>query len=123
MKAHDTLWGYCTGDQWLEDSTRLYETSHDSLFSLAQGRPECSRRTCMLVCAFFCALCTRDRGCSAHPVFPAPSISREGETYRKPRAHHAARMETHVQAGIAMTPSRNGALHTANRRHPPAGGR
>src|SRR6476620_10869028 len=76
MKAHDTLWGYCTGDQWLEDSTRLYETSHDSLFSLAQGRPECSRRTCMLVCAFFCALCTRDRGCSAHPVFPAPSVSR-----------------------------------------------
>src|SRR5258707_5108163 len=27
----------------------------------------------MLVCAFFCAYCTRDRGCSAHPVFPAPS--------------------------------------------------
>src|SRR5216683_5128858 len=27
----------------------------------------------MLVCVFFCALCTRDRGCSAHPAFPAPS--------------------------------------------------
>src|SRR5882672_9837836 len=27
----------------------------------------------MLVCAFFDAHCTRDRGCSAHPVFPAPS--------------------------------------------------
>jgi hypothetical protein len=40
----------------------------------AQGRPGCSRWTCMLVCAFFCAQCTRDRGCSAHPVFPAPSI-------------------------------------------------
>ena len=25
---------------------------------------------------FFIYLCTRDRGCSAHPVFPAPSILR-----------------------------------------------
>src|SRR3979490_904239 len=30
----------------------------------------------MLVCVFFCASCTRDRGCGAHPVFPAPSVSR-----------------------------------------------
>src|SRR5260370_27825610 len=30
----------------------------------------------MLVCAFFYATCTRDRGCSAHPAFPAPSCSR-----------------------------------------------
>ena len=29
--------------------------------------------TCMLVCASLCALCTRDRGCSKHPAFPAPS--------------------------------------------------
>src|SRR6266702_2268913 len=28
----------------------------------------------MLVCIFFCALRTRDRGCGAHPVFPAPSL-------------------------------------------------
>ena len=28
----------------------------------------------MLVCVFLCAVCTRDRGCSAHPVFPAPSV-------------------------------------------------
>src|SRR6478609_1161870 len=28
----------------------------------------------MLVCVFACASCARDRGCSAHPVFPAPSI-------------------------------------------------
>src|SRR5258708_5243597 len=32
----------------------------------------------MLVCVFFCAACTRDRGCSAHPVFPAPSALYEG---------------------------------------------
>jgi len=28
----------------------------------------------MLVCVFVCYFCTRDRGCSAHPVFPAPSV-------------------------------------------------
>src|SRR5438309_9597016 len=31
---------------------------------------------CMLVCTFVCANRTRDRGCSKHPVFPAPSVSR-----------------------------------------------
>ena len=31
----------------------------------------------MLVCAFLCASCTRDRGCSAHPAFPAPSVLRD----------------------------------------------
>jgi hypothetical protein len=41
--------------------------------TIAQGKPDCLRWTCMLVCAFFCANCTRDRGCSAHPAFPAPS--------------------------------------------------
>jgi hypothetical protein len=40
----------------------------------AQGRPDALRWTCMLVCAFFCAYCTRDRGCSAHPASPAPSV-------------------------------------------------
>src|SRR5829696_6235105 len=33
----------------------------------------------MLVCSFVCANRTRDRGCSKHPVFPAPSLLREGE--------------------------------------------
>src|SRR5882672_3135052 len=41
--------------------------------AIAQGMPECSDCTCMLVCVFLCASCTRDRGCSVHPVFPAPS--------------------------------------------------
>src|SRR3954471_15737560 len=42
--------------------------------AIAQGRPGCFRRTCMLVC-IFCqsANGTRDRGCGTHPVFPAPS--------------------------------------------------
>ena len=42
--------------------------------TIAQGKPGCLRWTCMLVCAPFCAHCTRDRGCSAHPAFPAPSV-------------------------------------------------
>ena len=39
----------------------------------AQGMPECSDCTCMLVCVFLAHFCTRDRGCSKHPAFPAPS--------------------------------------------------
>src|ERR1700675_4642952 len=35
----------------------------------------------MLVCAFFCANCTRDRGCSAHPAFPAPSVFEGGRFF------------------------------------------
>ena len=35
---------------------------------------------CMLVCIFFSASRTRDRGCSKHPVFPAPSVLQEGKT-------------------------------------------
>jgi len=38
----------------------------------------------MLVCAFL-SLCTRDRGCSAHPAFPAPSfVTRAGEERQNP---------------------------------------
>jgi hypothetical protein len=42
--------------------------------TIAQGMPECSDCTCMLVCVFYTHYCTRDRGCSVHPAFPAPSI-------------------------------------------------
>jgi hypothetical protein len=41
--------------------------------TIAQGMPECSVCTCMLVCVFYAHYCTRDRGCSKHPAFPAPS--------------------------------------------------
>src|SRR6267154_2047268 len=34
---------------------------------------------CMLVCDFRSAFCTRDRGCSAHPAFPAPSSLRDND--------------------------------------------
>jgi hypothetical protein len=35
---------------------------------------------CMLVCILFSANRTRDRGCSKHPVFPAPLYFEEGQT-------------------------------------------
>jgi hypothetical protein len=56
----------------------LREEHEVSRKAIAQGRPECFRRTCMLVCVFLFANCTRDRGCGKHPVFPAPS-DKEGE--------------------------------------------
>src|SRR5437016_1809688 len=37
----------------------------------------------MLVCVFLCAVCTRDRGCGAHPVFPAPSFLVGGKFQNK----------------------------------------
>ncbi len=63
---------------------------------IAQGMPECSGCTCMLVCALPCAHCTRDRGCSKHPAFPAPS--QEGQGSSKPRALCAARTRSHIQS-------------------------
>src|SRR2546430_12889996 len=57
----------------------LREEHEVSRKATAQGRPGCSACTCMLVCAFLVRNCTRDRGCSVHPVFPAPSNFREGK--------------------------------------------
>src|SRR6185503_20962243 len=57
----------------------LREEHEVSRKAIAQGRPECFPLPCMLVCSFVCANRTRDRGCSKHPVFPAPSLLREGE--------------------------------------------
>jgi hypothetical protein len=52
---------------------------------IASAEPVCS-------CAcFFVHVCTRDRGCSVHPVFPAPSVWRVKEISGKARAKRAAR--------------------------------
>src|SRR6187399_590775 len=69
----------------------LREEHEVSRKAIAQGRPECFQLPCMLVCRFVCANRTRDRGCSKHPVFPAPSIQEEGKRKCKPRAQCAAR--------------------------------
>jgi hypothetical protein len=41
--------------------------------------------------------CTRDRGCSAHPVFPAPSHVRGGKRAGTTRARRAARIRRHIR--------------------------
>ena len=48
--------------------------------------------------AYLFATGLRDRGCSAHPVFPAPSFLREGRRHAKLRAEHAARTRPHIQS-------------------------
>jgi hypothetical protein len=45
----------------------------------------------MLVCVILCAFCTRDRGCSVHPAFPAPSLLHEGGVVAKLGRECAAR--------------------------------
>ena len=48
--------------------------------AIAQGMSDCLRCP-VCSCAFSSTLCTRDRGCSAHPAFPAPSCWRDNETH------------------------------------------
>ncbi len=62
--------------------------------TIAQGMPACSGCTCMLVCALPRAHCTRDRGCSKHPAFPAPSRWRE--RLMQTSGAGAARTPTHI---------------------------
>jgi hypothetical protein len=45
---------------------------------------------------FFAQFCTRDRGCSAHPAFPAPSVLSRDTVRAKLRALRAARSRSHV---------------------------
>ena len=42
------------------------------------------------MCTLFCANRTRDRGCSAHPVFPAPSVF-EGKEFLAKLGRNASR--------------------------------
>ena len=61
--------------------------------AIAQGRPECSPLNLYARGQhIFCATRLRDRGCSAHPVFPAPSLFQRARRNAKLRAEHAARM-------------------------------
>jgi hypothetical protein len=65
----------------------LHRGEHEvSRKAIAQGMSECSPLTCMLVCAFFAQFGTRDRGCSAHPAFPAPSPQEGDNEFVKARA-------------------------------------
>src|ERR1700712_3743962 len=54
----------------------------------------------MLVGALPCAHCTRDRGCSAHPAFPAPSVFR-GKRFSTTRALGCGIAEVCLMGSIA----------------------
>jgi hypothetical protein len=66
--------------------------------AIAQGRPECSRFTCMLVCAFLCAsMHTRPRVQRA-PGLPCALFVLGAEFDCKPRAQCVARMRGCVRS-------------------------
>ena len=91
--------------RWCQTSPITRESTNISVKTTAQGKsnwrslssgarsrdplagPVCS-------CAHsFAQFCTRDRGCSAHPAFPAPFfLERVRQLTGKPRAHRVARM-------------------------------
>ena len=73
---------------------------------------------CMLVCANCAILGTRDRGCSVHPAFPAPSLQEREAKICKARATHAARRRTH-----ALSPRRPGLVRNCARAPGPICGR
>src|SRR5260370_28304958 len=52
----------------------------------------------MLVCAFLCAYCTRGRGGSAHPAFPAPSVFWGERSYKASGVSRGEIMEPCLQA-------------------------
>ena len=61
------------------------------------GKAGCSPLDLYARVRAFCAHCTRDRGCSAHPVFPAPSRLRRAERAGTTRARCAARTRWHIR--------------------------
>src|SRR6266436_9404306 len=78
----------------------------------------------MLVCAFSCAICTRDRGCSAHPAFPAPSVFRgqrscktSGASRREPLIHVCFAFD--IESGSAQRWQGTLALQTESIMTPP----
>src|SRR5215216_5291982 len=105
----------------------LREEHEVSRKAIAQGRPECSRCPVCSCAVLFSANRTRDRGCSKHPVFPAPSkfwranedanLGRSAPRERETTSTHCERSEA-IQlsarcamdcfAALAMT-RRNGA--------------
>jgi hypothetical protein len=51
--------------------------------AIAQGRSDVSADTCMLVCAFLCISCTRDRGCQPAPGLPCALFLQRAEVPSK----------------------------------------
>src|SRR6188768_981577 len=123
MKAHGTLWGYCAGDQWLAESTGLHRTSCVYLFSLAQGRPDALRWTCMLVCALFVHVAHETAGAARTRSSLRPLIGEGKEISGKARAERAARSRSCVLDRDAphIHNRHSGMRHLAQARNPSRG--
>jgi len=84
--------------------------------TIAQGRPVAPADTCMLVCAFLCTSCTRDRGCQPAPGLPCALCFERAEVSSKTRAHRAAgsrrRVWTfaHLGNNIDVVPDKRSAI-------------
>src|SRR5438034_1098218 len=63
--------------------------------AIAQGMSECFRCP-VCSCAPNAQFGTRDRGCSAHPAFPAPSIFEGGKEFASLGRNRVARSRTHT---------------------------
>jgi hypothetical protein len=50
----------------------------------------------MLVGVFVCAICSRDRGCSVHPAFPAPSDQEGKAVFWQTSGRAACEIAKHV---------------------------
>jgi hypothetical protein len=67
--------------------------------AIAQGRPDASAKPVCSWAAYLFANSLRDRGCGAHPVFPAPSIS-EG----KALLQNSGRIAPRERAPLPVSP-------------------
>ena len=67
--------------------------------TIAQGMPECSGCTCMLVCALSAIFAHETAGAASTRHSLHPPISKEGTSSCKPRAQCVARMRRHICVG------------------------
>jgi hypothetical protein len=75
--------------------------------AIAQGMSDVLRCP-VCSCAVFYPICTRDRGCSAHPAFPAPSFVRDND-----RQTSGASRRENAEVYLVVEVNRNS--HGANR--------
>ena len=73
----------------------LREEHEVSRKAIAQGRPGCSRCTCMLVCTFCYAQTAHETSGAASTRSSLRPLTRGREVASKPRAHRAARSRPH----------------------------
>ena len=83
--------------RWRQERIRLRGEHGISRQTTAQGRPGCLGCPVFPLCIACAMFSTGAMGASRRPVFPAPSVTKEGKETRIARTEHAARMRTHVR--------------------------